>query len=110
MEIFESHISETHIYWKGWFPRSGQLMPKTHFTEAYAAVVRALVEARKEAGLSQMELARRVGRDQPFISLVENCVRRLDVVEFFVLARAIGADPDALFSRATRDIPGGFQL
>lgn len=85
-------------------------MPKTHFTEAYAAVVRTLVDARKGAGLSQVELARRVGRDQPFISLVENCVRRLDVVEFYILARAIGAEPDELFSRATKGIPAGFQL
>ena len=79
-------------------------MPKTVFTDAYASVVRVLVDARKEAGLTQEELARRVGRAQPVISLIERGVRRIDVVEFYVLARAIGVDPHALFRAATTDI------
>lgn len=80
-------------------------MPKSVFTDAYASFIRVLIAARKEAGVSQVELARRVGRDQPFISLVERGVRRVDVVEFYVLARAIGADPVALFAEIARNFP-----
>jgi transcriptional regulator with XRE-family HTH domain len=66
------------------------------FSEAYASFLTVLVAARKKAGVSQAELARRVGREQPFISLVERGVRRLDVIEFLVFAKAIGADPTEL--------------
>jgi len=79
-------------------------MPKTAFTDAYASVVQALVDARKEAGLTQADLAKRVGRSQPIISLIENGVRRIDVIEFYLLARAIGVDPVALFDATTLGI------
>lgn len=79
-------------------------MPKTVHSDAYASVLRVLVEARKAAGMTQAELARRVGSQQPVISLIERGVRRIDVVEFYVLARAIGASPEQLFSEAGRGI------
>ena len=85
-------------------------MPKTMFTDAYASVLRVLIKARKDAGLTQAELGRRVGREQPVISLIEQGVRRIDVVEFYVLARAMGGDPIALFEAATKNIDGGHQL
>lgn len=80
-------------------------MPKSQFTDAYASFLRVLIAARKEAGVSQVELARRVGRDQPFISLVERGVRRLDLIEFYVLARGIGVDPVQLFSVIAAKLP-----
>lgn len=80
-------------------------MPKTVHSDAYASVLRVLIEARKAAGMTQAELARRVGSQQPVISLIERGVRRIDVVEFYVLTRAMGADPDGLFRDAGRGIP-----
>jgi transcriptional regulator with XRE-family HTH domain len=80
-------------------------MPKTVHSDAYASVLRVLIEARKAAGVTQVELARRVGSQQPVISLIERGVRRIDVVEFYVLARAIGASPEELFRVAGRGIP-----
>lgn len=79
-------------------------MPKTVHSDAYASVLRVLVETRKSAGLTQAELARRVGTQQPIISLIERGVRRIDVLEFYVIARAIGVDPIAVFAEATRDV------
>jgi transcriptional regulator with XRE-family HTH domain len=79
-------------------------MPKTVHSDAYASVLRVLVEARKSAGLTQAELARRVGSQQPIISLIERGVRRIDVLEFYVLARAIGVDPVSVFAQATREV------
>ena len=50
-------------------------MPKSVFTGAHQHLVAVLVEARREAGLTQTELAERIGKDQKFISLIEAAVR-----------------------------------
>lgn len=52
-----------------------------------------LAEARRAAGLSQAELSRRLGRPQSFVSKYERGERRLDVVEFGRVARALQIDP-----------------
>jgi transcriptional regulator with XRE-family HTH domain len=57
------------------------------------------VEARKTAGLSQQELARRLKRSQSFIAKLEVGERRVDVVEFIEIARALGREPTELLSR-----------
>lgn len=72
-------------------------MPKTIFTGANQAVVDVLHKARTDAGLTQAELAIRIGRDQSHISLIEGSQRRLDLVEFHAIAVALGRDPLELF-------------
>jgi transcriptional regulator with XRE-family HTH domain len=52
-----------------------------------------LVAARDRAGLTQHKLAKRLGKPQSFVAKYEGGERRLDVIEFIVIARAIGADP-----------------
>lgn len=61
-------------------------------TDEYRRFAAALVEARKAAGLSQYDLADRLGVDQSFISKYESSRRRLDVIEFLQIVQAIGAD------------------
>jgi transcriptional regulator with XRE-family HTH domain len=73
-------------------------MPKTIFSGANRIVVDLLRRTRIEAGLTQADLASRIGRDQSHISLIEGSQRRLDLVEFHEIARAIGADPVRLFA------------
>lgn len=51
-----------------------------------------LIEARNKAGLTQVGLAKRLGKPQSFVSKFERGERRLDVVEFFDVAEAIGID------------------
>jgi transcriptional regulator with XRE-family HTH domain len=72
---------------------------------AYAAAIRALVDVRKERDLSQRDLAERIGKPRSFISKIENRERRLDVVEFVALARALGADPAGLLTRLVEALP-----
>ena len=60
--------------------------------ESYAAFVRLLVHRRKEAGLSQQDVADAMGWPQSFIAKIERRERRLDAVEFVKLAAAIGFD------------------
>lgn len=71
-------------------------MPKTIFGGDHRHLVEVLVEARREAGLTQAELAAKVGKDQTFVSIVERGQRRVDVIEFIALAKAMNRDPVAL--------------
>lgn len=80
-------------------------MPKTIFTGANRVVVETLRKARKAAGMTQRQLADRLQRDQSWISLIEGSQRRVDVVEFIEIARALGADPAVLLDQITHDIP-----
>jgi transcriptional regulator with XRE-family HTH domain len=60
---------------------------------AYIKFRNLLVDARKEAGLTQADLAVRLRRPQSFISKYERGERRLDVVEFLDVASALEIDP-----------------
>lgn len=74
-------------------------MPKTIFSGENQAVVQVLRDARISAGLTQAQLAARLGRDQSHVSLVEGSQRRLDVVEFLQFGWALGVDPLDLLGR-----------
>ncbi len=52
-----------------------------------------MVGARKAAGLTQHALARRLKKPQSFVAKYEGGERRLDVVEFITIARALDVDP-----------------
>lgn len=80
-------------------------MPKSVFTDAYAAVVEYLVELRKTQGVSQVELASRLGKTQQFVSLVERKDRRLDIVEFLVWVRALEADTEKALLEVAQSLP-----
>lgn len=62
----------------------------------YRALIGLLVDARKKRGLSQEALAIRLNRHQQFVSRYETGERRLDVVEFIDIARALQCDVSAL--------------
>ena len=58
-----------------------------------AALCALMVSARKAAGLTQQVLADRLKKPQSFVAKYEGGERRLDVVEFVAISRALGADP-----------------
>ena len=58
----------------------------------YRRFVRQLREAREAGGITQVELAQRLRTTQTYVSRVERCERRLDVVEFLAWGRALGID------------------
>lgn len=80
-------------------------MPRSQFSPAYRTFIEILAAARKEAGLTQAELAERIGRKQAHISIIETGVRRVDLIEFCALAKAIGRDPVDLFEQIYRALP-----
>ena len=49
--------------------------------------LRRLRQARADAGLTQIQVAKRLGRSQSFVTKAENGERRLDVVELRAFAR-----------------------
>jgi DNA-binding XRE family transcriptional regulator len=70
---------------------------KSIYDEEYRTLIDALKVARKAAGLTQQDLADKLGRPQSFLAKVEGYERRLDVVEFLHLCRAIGTEPATFF-------------
>lgn len=80
-------------------------MPRSVFTDAYTVLLETLIAARRRAGITQVELSARLGKPQPFISKIERGVRRIDVVEFYAIARALGADPVGLFASVAKKLP-----
>ncbi|MEQ1934394.1 MAG: helix-turn-helix transcriptional regulator [Fimbriimonadaceae bacterium] len=74
-------------------------MPTSMFTDAYKVLVDVLVQVRKDAGVTQTELGRRLGKGQKYVSVIETGVRRIDLIEFTAFARAMGIDPLALYGR-----------
>lgn len=61
-----------------------------------------LIDARVAGGLTQAELARRLGRHQSFVSKYERGERRIDVIEFIALAKALNLDPGKVIGRLQR--------
>lgn len=64
-------------------------------TENYAVFRRLLVEARKSVGITQSELAERLGKPQSFVSKFESGERRLDFPEWVDVIAVLGLDPAA---------------
>ena len=67
--------------------------------ETYERFQEMLVEARKKSGLSQQEVADRLGRPQTYVSKCERGTRRMDTIEFLEMADVIGLDPIAFIRK-----------
>lgn len=72
--------------------------------EAHGKLRNLLAQERKAAGLTQAELAARLERPQSFVSKYERGERRLDVIEFGEVARAIGLDPLRFLRKFYREL------
>lgn len=71
-------------------------MPSSIFTQRHQELIGFIASVRKAAGVTQVELAERLGKPQSFVSKVERGERRLDVIEFCQVAEALGCDPAKL--------------
>lgn len=72
-------------------------MKSTH-SALYRGLIARMRALREARGLSQQEVARRLGKPQSYVSKAEMGERRLDVVEYLQFMRAIGSEPHALLS------------
>lgn len=62
-------------------------MRKSRFSKQYESVLRTLHQVRKDAGLTQTDVARRFGAHASFVSKCESGERRIDVVELAEFCR-----------------------
>lgn len=86
----EGRCSQDDFYIREEAPSSGAETPSQTTT---AQIAQAFVQARKDAGLSQMELARRCGMKQPAISRLESGKANLTINVIDDVAKALGKQP-----------------
>ncbi len=72
---------------------------KALYERSYAAFTDLLKEERRKSGLTQAMLAKKLRQPQSYVSKYERGDRRLDVIEFLEIARAIKFDPNELLQR-----------
>ncbi len=65
-------------------------MQKSISSRHYAQFLATLREAREKAGVSQEEMATRLGETQSFVSKCERGERRMDIVELREFCKALG--------------------
>ncbi|MDG4882431.1 helix-turn-helix transcriptional regulator [Mesorhizobium sp. WSM4884] len=71
-------------------------MPKSVHSERHRMIAAALASHRRAKGLSQAEVAKVLGRHQPFVANIESGERRVDLVELMDIAKIIDLDVVAL--------------
>jgi transcriptional regulator with XRE-family HTH domain len=67
-------------------------LTKTLASKRHKALIALLIARRKAAGMTQTELADRLGEYQSFVVRLESGRRRVDVVEYLELAEVLGFD------------------
>ena len=85
-------------------------MPKTLRSSEQVLFLELLRRARKDAGLTQQALAEKLRRPQSFVAKYENGERRIDVIEFVALARALDVAPVTLFRRFVEAMGPGKEI
>jgi transcriptional regulator with XRE-family HTH domain len=68
-------------------------------SDRYAPLREALIAARRERGLTQSEVAVRLGKAQSFVSKYESGERRLDVIEFIEVCQILGTKPASILRK-----------
>ena len=86
--------------------RQNACMVRSVFSKDYKRFLALLIAERKSAGLTQQDLADRLGKPQSFVSKYERGERRLDVVEFISVVRIMGADPGNIVTKLTARTAG----
>jgi len=71
---------------------------KTIRSSGHEALCDALIAARKAAGLTQAQLAERLGCHQSFVARVESGQRRIDVVELVAISRETSTEASAILA------------
>ncbi|WP_299850379.1 helix-turn-helix transcriptional regulator [uncultured Roseovarius sp.] len=82
-------------------------MSKSIYDERYRELIEALRTARREAGITQQQVALALDKPQSYVAKFEGHERRLDMIEFLQVADSIGWNPfphlEKTFEKMTRD-------
>lgn len=74
-------------------------MTRSVFSKQYDLLRQLLVTARQRSELTQAQVATKLNKPQSFVSKYERGERRLDVIEFLEVTRALGVDPSSMIER-----------
>ena len=66
---------------------------KSVHTKEYSKFLQIMIAARKQTGLTQQQLAELLNKPQSYVSKYERGERRLDVIEFLIIAKVLKLDP-----------------
>jgi ribosome-binding protein aMBF1 (putative translation factor) len=84
-------------------PRAaGSKMSRTLDAQRHEALRAFLVERRKIAGLRQVDLAKRLGRTQSYVSNIEIGQKRIALIELIEWAEAVGFDPEEAIAEVAK--------
>jgi DNA-binding XRE family transcriptional regulator len=86
----------------GWRINLG--MRKSIHSPEYQHVLTALVAMREKAGMTQRDLAKKLGREHSFVWRIETGERRLDVIEFHWVCKALGQDASEVYRSLIRSV------
>ena len=79
-------------------------MAGRHRTRQHRALQRVLQATRRERGLTQVELARLLGRPQSYVSKYESGERKLDLPELDEICQALRVGLETLVRRYKKEI------
>ena len=79
-------------------------MVKPDLSSQYERFRALMIKVRKAKRIPQWELAQRIGRSQSYVAKYEGGRRRLDVVEFLEVAKALRVDPWRIIRRLTKEL------
>ena len=71
----------------------------TLYHPQYQAMIKRLVQARKTAGLTQSEVAKRLNKTQSSISKIEHCQKRVDILELKFFSKLYKIDPREILGK-----------
>lgn len=78
-------------------------MAATLHDPRYRRLVKALVSARAEAGLTQRDLAARLKKPPSYVAKGESLQRRLDLIEMIDWLAALGVKPGPFIAHMVQD-------
>ncbi len=73
-------------------------MPGSLGTPRYNALMAKLTELRKQSGMTQSQIAKKLGKPQSFVAKYEGGERRLDIIEFVNVVKALGGSADDIMN------------
>jgi transcriptional regulator with XRE-family HTH domain len=77
---------------------------------AYQIALNRIVAARNEAGMTQRQVAESLGKPASWIAKIESKERRLDIVEFIAIARALRIKEGDLLRSISADLPRRLEI
>jgi len=93
-----------HRFWvQAVLPLIFVCVTKSVFSKQYQLLLDLLIGLREEKGLSQRELSKKLKRVQTYVSKYERGERRLDVIEFLEIVKALEADPQKVIKQLLKE-------